>query len=192
LPGRESFSYFVYIGVRGHREAECGRRSGSASDQMPRRRRTGPASRQSNRSRLRDWPAPAAGDPYGTPRGTTIQHQHGVEEPLIQPPRTSSSMTKSTTYTEDTRHLKPNGRGTTAHRLSSSPFVIGLATTRYVLANPPIAESSLAYFCCSLSFPLMPATISPDVRCLLTSSAAACGGVVHGEVTFTTCRVPPG
>ena len=35
--------------------------------------------------------------------------------------------------------------------------------------------------------PLMPATTSPAVRSLLTRSAAAAGGVVHGEVTFATC-----
>ena len=33
----------------------------------------------------------------------------------------------------------------------------------------------------------MPATIRPAVRSLLTRSAAAAGGVVHGDVTFATC-----
>ena len=33
----------------------------------------------------------------------------------------------------------------------------------------------------------MPAAIRPAVRSLLTRSAAAAGGVVHGDVTFATC-----
>ena len=49
------------------------------------------------------------------------------------------------------------------------------------------SDNSLAYFCWWLSSPVMPATMSPDVRSRLTRSAAADGGAVHGDVTWATC-----
>ena len=48
------------------------------------------------------------------------------------------------------------------------------------------SDSSLAYFCWSLSLPLMPAMIRPAVRSLLIRSLAAGGGAVHGDVTLAT------
>ena len=49
------------------------------------------------------------------------------------------------------------------------------------------SDSSLAYFCWSLSLPLMPAMIRPAVPSLLIRSLAAGGGAVHGDVTLATC-----
>ena len=49
------------------------------------------------------------------------------------------------------------------------------------------SDSASAYFWESVSPPLMPATIRPDLPSLLTSEAAAAGGTVHAEVTLVTC-----
>ncbi len=103
----------------------------------------------------------------------------------IRPPNTQTS----------TRKLSGIATDSITSRSRCDCSVICTST----IATPPVrtvaplrscvtsAASSLAYFCWSPSFPLMPATISPDVRSLLTSSAAACGGAVHGDVTSTTC-----
>ena len=48
------------------------------------------------------------------------------------------------------------------------------------------AASSAAYTCALFSPPAMVATIRPVLPSLLSNSAAAAGGEVHGEVTFST------
>ena len=62
------------------------------------------------------------------------------------------------------------------------------ATTQQVIlgASATSSDSSLAYACCRLSSPRIPATINPDVRSRLMRFAAAPAGAFHGDVTSAT------
>ena len=89
-------------------------------------------------------------------------------------------------------------RGIAIDSISSRSCCDCSVTCTFTMATPPErtvtpsrscatwSDKVFAYVCALLSPPVMPATISPDLRSRLTSSVVAGGGAVHAEVTLAT------